>query len=325
MKAIALISGGLDSILAARLVREQHIEVVPVNFRIPFCHRGSALTPGASAFLGLPLTTVDIRSEFLDMLAHPRHGFGSNMNPCIDCKILMFRKAKELMSSLGADCVVTGEVVGQRPMSQHRRALDIIEKESGLEGMLLRPLCAHLLPETKAEKEGKVDRKALRGFSGRQRRPQMALAEQWGLSDYAQPSGGCLLTDPEFTRRLKELIDHKELSLENIDLLKFGRHFRLGPGAKLVVGRNQQENADIQSLAQEGDHLFMPDEATAGPTCLGRGRFDQECILRAAGIAARYCDTRQGMTNIICQKPGLARETIGVAPFTQEQVMTFRI
>ncbi len=325
MKAIALISGGLDSILAAKLVKDQRIEVVPVNFRIPFCHRGVSLLPGVSAFLGLPLTTVDIREEFLGMLMAPRHGFGSNMNPCIDCKILMFRKARELMSSLGADCVVTGEVLGQRPMSQHRKALDIIEKESGLEGMLLRPLCAQLLPETKAEKEGAVDRRSLRGFSGRQRRPQMTLAEQWGLNDYAQPSGGCLLTDPEFTRRLKELIAQKELSLENIDLLKFGRHFRLASGVKLVVGRNQQENADIQSLAQEGDYLFVPDEATAGPTSLGRGRFDEELLRRAAGIAARYCDVGQEMTDIICQKPGPARETIRVAPFHQEQVTVFRI
>lgn len=325
MKAIVLISGGLDSILAAKLIKEQNIEVIPVNFRIPFCHRNSAFPSRASAYLNAPLNTVDISKEFLQMLASPRHGFGSHMNPCIDCKILMFKKAKELMAVYQAECIVTGEVLGQRPMSQHRRALDIIEKESGLEGVLLRPLSAQLLPETIVEKEGKVSRRHLFNFSGRQRRPQMSLAQQLGIGEYAQPSGGCLLTDLEFTKRLKELIEHKELSLENIDLLKVGRHFRLGPGVKLVVGRNQKENADIQALAREGDYLFMPDETTAGPTSLGRGAFDQKMIQFACAITARYCDAKNEEATILCQKIPGEQKTIRISPLDQEQIDSYRI
>lgn len=325
MRAIALVSGGLDSILAAKLIKEQNIEVVPVNFTIPFCHRKAAFSSRVKAFLDAPLTTIDISEEFLKMLQHPRHGFGSHMNPCIDCKILMFKKAGELMRSLGAECVVTGEVLGQRPMSQHRRALDIIEKESGLQGALLRPLCAQLLPETIVEKEKKVSRSNLLNFSGRQRRPQMGLAEQLGLEDYAQPSGGCLLTDPEFTKRLKELIAHKELSLENIALLKSGRHFRLAPAAKLAVGRNQQENAALQALAQEGDYLFMPDETTAGPTALGRGAFDQEAILWACAITARYCDVKEEEVTLFCQKIPGESKAIRIKPLSRQQVDSYRI
>jgi tRNA-uridine 2-sulfurtransferase len=325
MKAIALVSGGLDSILAAKLVKEQGIEVVPVNFKIPFCHRTNAFTSRVAAFLNTPLTTIDISGEFLEMLSRPRHGFGSNMNPCIDCKILMFRKAKELMLSSGAECIVTGEVLGQRPMSQHRRALDIIEKESGLEGILLRPLSAQLLPETVAEKEGKVSRSSLLNFSGRQRRPQMGLAEQWGLNDYAQPSGGCLLTDPEFTKRLKELIEHNEMGLGSIELLKVGRHFRLAPGLKLVVGRNQKENAGIQALAQKGDYLVMPDETLAGPTALARGALDQETGRLACAITARYCDLKSEDVTLLCQKIPGEIKAIRTMALGQEQVDRYRI
>jgi tRNA U34 2-thiouridine synthase MnmA/TrmU len=212
------------------------------------------------------------------------------MNPCIDCKILMLTKARELMSHWGADFVVTGEVVGQRPMSQHKKALELIERKSDLKGLVLRPLSAKLLAETVPEREGWIDRNKLLDFSGRTRKPQMSLARDLKIENYPNASGGCLLTDPEFAKRLRDLLARQELSLTNIELLKVGRHFRIAPDAKLVVGRNQKEDELLVDLAQEGDYLFMPCEELAGPTSLGRGRMGEELIRVACQITCRYCD-----------------------------------
>jgi len=291
-----LISGGLDSILAARITKEQGIDVLPLNFKLPFCQRrkGAAEDAGMGAFvkksLDLALEVVDISADFLELVLSPRHGFGANMNPCIDCKVCMLKKARELMRPLNAQFVVTGEVLGQRPMSQHRKALDIIAKESGLEGLLLRPLCAGFLPETLPEKEGWVRREKLFKFSGRERRPQIGLAREFNIEGYPNPAGGCLLTDRNFSKRLKDLIRHHCLNLEEVGLLKIGRHFRLADNAKFIVGRNEGENRELESCAGEKDHLFMPDETTAGPTCLGRGEFTAGLIQLCARIASHYCD-----------------------------------
>ncbi|HTZ11079.1 MAG TPA: tRNA 4-thiouridine(8) synthase ThiI [Candidatus Margulisiibacteriota bacterium] len=293
MKAIALISGGLDSLLAARLIQEQDIEVIPLHFKIPFCQEKKD-NPGnadlAARALALPLKTSDIAEDFLRLLAKPKHGFGSQKNPCIDCKILMLAKAKKLMGKWGAGFVITGEVLGQRPMSQHKKALQVIERESGLEGLILRPLSAKLLAETIPEKSGWVKRDKLLSFSGRRRRPQMTLALEFMISKYANPAGGCLLTDPEFARRLNDLMAHQELKLEDIELLKLGRHFRVSQEAKLVVGRDESENLELTRLARSGDYLFMPTENMAGPTSLGRGKFNPELIRISCGITCRYCD-----------------------------------
>jgi tRNA U34 2-thiouridine synthase MnmA/TrmU len=297
MKAIALISGVLDSLLAARVIQGQGIEVIPLYFKIPFCQdRNNKLTHSpdnalqAARDLNLTLKVVDISEEFLGLLTKPKHGFGSLMNPCIDCKILMLIKAKGLLGEWGAQFVITGEVLGQRPMSQHKKALQIIEKESGLEGLVLRPLSAKLLPETTPEKSGWVKRDKLLSFSGRRRRPQMSLALEFMISEYANPAGGCLLTDPEFTRRLNDLMAHQELKIEDIELLKLGRHFRISEEAKLVVGRDELENLELTRLARAGDYLFMPTENMAGPTSLGRGKFSPELIGISCGITCRYCD-----------------------------------
>ncbi|MFH0827515.1 MAG: tRNA 4-thiouridine(8) synthase ThiI [Candidatus Omnitrophota bacterium] len=297
MKAIALISGGLDSLLAAKLIQGQGIQVIPLHFKIPFCHYNKDLqekTRGLSLLikgnLGEDLKDVDIRREFLGLLERPRHGFGSHMNPCIDCKILMLAKARQLMKEWQASFVVTGELLGQRPMSQHRQALQLIEKESGLEGLLLRPLSARRLPETIPEKEGWVDRNRLSDFCGRTRRPQMELAQSLDLKNYPNASGGCLLTDPEFAKRLKDLFLHHELSMDDIELLRYGRHFRLSPDAKLIVGRNEKENAALEQRARENDFLFYPSEELAGPTSLGRGVFPEELVRISCAITCRYCD-----------------------------------
>jgi len=296
MKAIALISGGLDSILAAKVIQGQGLEVLPLHFRIPFCHKAKD-SSGQQALvkdnLGLDLISVDLEEEFLEVLKSPRYGFGSNMNPCIDCKILMLSKAKNLMQELGADFVVTGEVLGQRPMSQHKQALSIIPRRAGLEGLVVRPLCARVLPETIPETKGWILREKLLNFNGRRRTPQFDLARQLQIKDYAWPSGGCLLTDPGFSRRLRELIEHKGMTTQGVGLLKFGRHFRLGTDAKLIVGRDEQEDNQLTGLAQAGDYIFMPPE-TAGSSALGRGNLTQDQIGLSCRIIARYCDKPAG-------------------------------
>ena len=311
MRAIALVSGGLDSILAARVIKEQGVDILPVHFEIPFCHRKKQTAPdkGVHALvnrgLAEELRVVDINVDFLELVLRPKHGFGSNMNPCIDCKIFMLKKAKALMKAWDAQFVVTGEVLGQRPMSQHRRALEIIEKESGLEGLLLRPLCAGILPETLPEKSLWVNRSKLFNFSGRSRRPQMELARELGIDKYPNPAGGCLLTDTQFSCRLRDLINHQALNMGNVRLLKLGRHFRLDAHSKLIVGRNEQENEELEAEAYAGDYLFMPDKTLAGPTCLGKGIFDRELMQISSQIAGRYCDSNGAKSvKIICYNKG---------------------
>ncbi|MDD2679330.1 MAG: tRNA 4-thiouridine(8) synthase ThiI [Candidatus Omnitrophica bacterium] len=332
MRAITLISGGLDSILAARIVKEQGVDVLPLNFKIPFCQRKSEAAAVADVKtlakngLGKDLKTIDLGAGFLELVLEPRYGFGANMNPCIDCKILMLRKAKGLLGPFGAQFIVTGEVLGQRPMSQHRKALEIIEKESGLEGLLLRPLCAGLLPETLPEKEGWVKRQGLFKFSGRERRPQMDLADKFNIKNYPNASGGCLLTDINFSRRLKDLMAHRQLSIENVELLKIGRHFRLSEQAKLIVGRNEGENKELEGRASNSDYLFMPDEALAGPTCLGRGEFNQELVRLSAGIACRYCDISAGQSaRIIYHQKGASPAALAVLPLDEAALKTLRL
>ena len=296
MKAIALVSGGLDSRLATHLVKEQGIEIIVFNFKTPFCLCDKKNSSGCHSeslavarSLALEFKIEHVTDEYFTIIKDPKHGYGANMNPCIDCRILLFKKAKELMQREGASFVITGEVLGQRPMSQHRQALKIIEQESGLEGLVLRPLSAKLLPETIPEKEGWVSREKLLNFSGRTRRPQMALAKNFEIKDYPCSAGGCLLTDPGFSQRMKDLLKYEELNLNNVELLKLGRHFRIAQNAKLIVGRDELENERLASLAKAGDYLFMPKDI-AGPTALGRGVFNTDLIQLSCGITSRYCD-----------------------------------
>lgn len=333
MKAIALISGGLDSILAARVVKEEGIEVIPVHFKIPFCHLQQesnlqSLDRLIKEVLGMDLKKIDIGKDFLGLIENPRHGFGANMNPCIDCKILMLSKAKELLPSLDASFVVTGEVLGQRPMSQNKPALNIIAKKSGLEGLVLRPLSAKVLAETMPEAKGWISRARLLNFSGRTRKPQIALADKYKIKGYAQPAGGCLLTYKDFSKRLADLMNHKILSLENVELLKFGRHFRLSPEAKLVVGRNEKENNILFGLAQANDYLFFPQEDLAGPHSLGRGCFSPELIRLACGITRYHCDLKDDIKiNIFYRRlPEKEKYSLAMKPYVDSgQIDAFRI
>lgn len=292
-KAIGLLSGGLDSTLAARLMLEQGIEVEAVNFMTVFCtctSRGSSCLSSQKAAdkLGIPLTVVDVSEEYLDIVKQPRFGYGSGLNPCIDCRIFCFKKAKEYMQKKGASFVFTGEVLGQRPMSQLRQAMGIIERESGLKGYLLRPLSAKLFPPTIPEEKGIVDRNRLLAIAGRSRKTQITLAKNFNIKDYPCSSGGCLLTDKGFAARMKDLMKYRpDFTLSDVQLLKYGRHFRFSPKVKLVVGRNEEENFKIAALKRESDVMFRAEEPL-GPISLLCGGSEKDFIDEAASIIARY-------------------------------------
>ena len=295
--AIALISGGLDSQLAAKLVLEQGVEVTGIHFVSIF---NVAPKPGekssaerAAETLGIPLLSEDITARQLAILSDPPHGFGSAANPCIDCHMAMLKAAAARMGETGADFIVSGEVVGQRPMSQRRPVLEMIDQETGLAGLILRPLSAKILPETKPESAGLVDREKLEGIEGRSRIRQMELARNLGIRGYPSPAGGCLLTDRGFGARVHDLLAHGELDLNNARLLKLGRHYRLGVRTKAVVGREEPENYAIEELAREGDLLIDLAEMT-GPMCLLRGdEKTEEFIRTAASLAARVSRARE--------------------------------
>jgi tRNA U34 2-thiouridine synthase MnmA/TrmU len=287
IKALALISGGLDSLLAAKLIHDQGIEVIAVHFKIPFCKLDIKENFPA---VGIKIIEMDLGEEFLKLILQPRYGFGTNMNPCIDCKILMFSKAKAMMEELGAKFIITGEVLGQRPMSQNKQALQLIKKQSGLDDLLLRPLSAQFFPPTLAEKEGWVKREKLLNFNGRRRNPQTQLAKDMGILKFATPAGGCLLTDADYSRRLEELLKHKELNLDNLALLKTGRHFRIGDNTRLVVGRNKSENDLLEQLAKADDYLLSPQKNLAGPSALIRGFIKKDLISLSSEIVCAYTD-----------------------------------
>ena len=293
MKAIALLSGGLDSTIAARVMMEQGVELEALNFMTVFCtctNRGATCLASQKAVetLGIPLKVFNVSEEYLDVVKHPKHGYGRNMNPCIDCRIFMLKKAKAYMEESGAVFIVTGEVLGQRPMSQRKDAMHLIEKEAGLEGFILRPLSAKVLPITIPEREGWVDRERLLNISGRSRKPQIELADHYGIHDYPCPAGGCLLTDPGFTKRMKDLMVYDpQFSLNDVHLLKMGRHFRFSNGVKLVVGRNEEENQKIQTFAQ-GEDILLKVSGFPGPLSLLRGKLNEGDIEKAAAITVHY-------------------------------------
>jgi tRNA-specific 2-thiouridylase len=288
MKAICVFSGGLDSMLAAELIRAQGIDVLGLFFETPFFSANKARESAQS--MDLPLEVVDITKRHLDMIKHPKHGYGSNMNPCIDCHALMFKIAGEMLEKEGADFILTGEVLGQRPMSQNKKALAQIANESGLGGLLLRPLSAKRLPVTIPEEKGWVKRELLMDFQGRSRKPQMELARTLNIEGYPSPAGGCLLTEKVFSRRLRDLFSSQSnQDLREIELLKLGRHFRISPHAKLVVGRNEGENKKIRTLSGQND-LILISTSVPGPTVLLSGSFSNASLELAAAITASYSD-----------------------------------
>jgi tRNA U34 2-thiouridine synthase MnmA/TrmU len=287
MKAVALISGGLDSILAVKIILEQGIEVIGVNFFSPFF--GSDAARRCAEDVGISFMSVDISEEYLPILKNPRYGFGKNLNPCIDCHGFMLKKAHKIMKDIGAEFVITGEVLGSRPKSQNRNALRIVEKVSGLNRLLLRPLSAKLLDITIPEERGWVNRELLFDIHGRSRRRQLELAKEFGITQYSQPAGGCLLTDVSFSRRLRDVMRYSEPTVNDIELLKIGRHFRLSDKTKIIVGRCHEENDALLRLLRPGD-VWLKTQKYPGPVTVVRGDINEDIIIRAAALCARYSD-----------------------------------
>ena len=293
VKAIALLSGGLDSTLAAAIVRQAGIEVIGLYIRILFDtnRKRSQRIAAAAREAGIPLRTLDLSEEHLDVVRHPRHGYGSRMNPCIDCRIFMLKAAKRVMEEEGAQFVITGEVLGQRPMSQHLRSLLQVAEESGLEDRLLRPLSANLLPEALPVKKGWICSEDLLALQGRGRQEQIALAACLGIRDYPQPAGGCLLLEKVYAARLRDAFSHRgknAMVKEDFLLLRYGRHFRLSPRTKVIVGRNEQENEILTGFTP--GRIWIEPVDTVGPLTLVEGKPSDEELLLVASLAARYCD-----------------------------------
>jgi len=326
VKVLALLSGGLDSTLAVKIVQDLGMDVEAVHFTTPFCQCDKCAVNAVGEELRIKIHHLFSGEDFLDLLMDPLHGYGSQMNICIDCRILMLRKAKELAEKIGAEYFVTGEVLNERPFSQRLPAMRLIEKEAGLEGRILRPLSAKLLPETELEKKGLIDRGALHSISGRRRTPQMSLAEELGLRDYPCPSGGCLLTDPQFARRLRDHLFHEgRPTLEQIALLRLGRHFRMG-AAKIVVGRNEEENPALLAIAERRAMPHMSAVEYVGPVTLVLGGRDDEIVEKAAAITARYSDAPRGApVEVRYTNEVGATTTLLAIPIEDEELEKWRI
>jgi tRNA-specific 2-thiouridylase len=318
-KAVALMSTGLDSLLSAKIVRDRGVEVHGLHCTFEF-----GFTPGPSRKdvlkslidpMGIPLHVLDITEPYMEVMRRPAHGFGSAVNPCIDCHLFMLRRAKELMSLIGADFVVTGEVVGQRPMSQNRPTLFHIEKQADLRRLILRPLSAKALPVTIPEEKGWVDRETLYGITGRGRRTQEALASQLGIDRYFQPAGGCILTDPFYAKRIKAFIrfrGQEALTSEVMNLCRHGRHFWLDNGRWVIVGREEKDNEAIQRLAA-GKWIFEAVDYE-GPTVVADGLSGDEEAGRVASMLVRYVNKRKGdEIRVRCRRDGEERTLLARA------------
>lgn len=294
-KAISLFSGGLDSMLAAKIVADLGVEVELVHFSSVFFFNTMFDEKTEHCYklandLGLKLTVIDISLEITNVIKNPRYGYGKNMNPCIDCHTFMVKKSVEYMKKVGADFIITGEVLNERPMSQTKTSLGLVEKRSQSEGFLLRPLSAKLLKPTVVEQKGLIDREKLYAIRGRSRKPQIELAEKLGIKEYSQPAGGCMLTEKVFSSRLRDVIDNiPNFSLTDINFLKIGRHFRISPRFKLIVGRDEKENDLLLNMLEKDDICFHP-SSVAGPIAVGRGVFTREDVLLGCSIVARYSD-----------------------------------
>ena len=287
VRALGLCSGGLDSMLAGLILRDQGIIVEWITFETPFF--SSARARKASHLTGIPLMVKSITSDYLEMLKNPPGGYGKYMNPCLDCHSMMFRLAGEIMNERGFDFLFSGEVLGQRPMSQARPSLRYVEKHSGFDGYILRPLCAKRLPETIPEKQGLVNREQLLDLAGRSRKPQIKLANTFGIKEYPTPAGGCLLTDKGFSRRLKDFFDHQATWTENeLYLLRFGRHLRVDENTKIIIGRTQDDNQNILNYHDPAADTILKVKDYPGPITLVPRGDSREMLTLAASICAGY-------------------------------------
>ena len=336
-KAVSLISGGLDSLLATKAILEQGIHVEGINFFTGFCveghthairkkdkdkpKRNNALWVAEQ--LGIKLHIVDIVDEYKDVLLNPKHGYGANMNPCLDCKIFMVHKAQEWIEENGFDFIITGEVIGQRPMSQRKDTMPVVARESGADDRLLRPFCAKNLPPTLPEREGWIKRDELFDFSGRNRKPQIALAAKYGFSDYASPAGGCcFLTDENYSKKLVDLWQargHRDYEMDDIMLLKVGRHIRPSANFKLIVGREEGENKFLQGYAK----TFISIKTTShpGPLVLVDGVANDADLELASRIAARFSQGKNTDSVMVeTRRPNGEIKTLDVCPIKASEM-----
>lgn len=336
-KAVALISGGLDSLLAARLMLDQGVHVEGINFYTGFCveghthairnqdrnrpKRNNALW--CAEQLGIKLHIVDVIEEYKDIVINPKHGYGANLNPCLDCKGFMVGKAREWMEQHGFDFIITGEVIGQRPMSQRRDTMPVVARESGAFDRLLRPLSAKLLAPSLPEREGWVDRNELFDINGRSRKAQIALAEKYGFVDYAQPAGGCcFLTNQQYSHKLADLWQArgtKRYELDDIMLLKVGRHLRPRPYFKLIIGRDEGENNFLSGYRNQFTHLYATSHT--GPMVLLDGAAGEDDLKLAARLTARFGQGRAAASvNVTITDPSGAARTFKVPPLSPDQI-----
>jgi len=336
-KAVALISGGLDSMLAARVIQDHGVHVEGINFFTGFCVEGhthairrkDAARPKRNNALwvadqlGIRLHIIDVIEEYKDIVLNPKHGYGAHINPCLDCKGFMVGKAREWMEENGFDFIITGEVLGQRPMSQRRDTLPVIARESGANDLLLRPLCAKLLAPTVPEREGWVDRNRLHDFNGRSRKPQITLAVHYGLHDYAQPAGGCcFLTNEQYSVKITDLWQsrgHRDYELDDIILLKIGRHIRPRPHFKLIVGREDGENKFLEGYKNR--YTAFRASSHSGPLALLDGTANEDDLQLAARLVARYGKGKDaGQVSVEISGLGQPPRTIEVRPLSPDEI-----
>ena len=329
-KVVALLSGGLDSQLAIKMMQEQGFDVSAVAIKTPFCDfdcgRGCGFEIRERADdLDVNLKTVYLGDEYIEMLKHPKHGIGAGFNPCIDCRSMMFDAAKKHMEEIGAEFIISGEVLGQRPMSQHAPALRTIENESDLVGKIVRPLSAALLPETDPEKDGLIKRENLGMIRGRTRRGQLDMAKKYGIENPPNAGGGCLLTEPHFGIKAKDLFSHtKNPTINDIDLLKIGRHFRLDEETKFIVGRNKDENEMIKAIALPGD-ILLEAKDFVGPVSILRGSNAKEHLKFASSVTLRYSDAPNNEQAIVSIRDNDLVEEIGSQSAEEESYIQFRM
>lgn len=324
-KALALLSGGLDSTLAVKLILDKGIDVEALNFVSPFClcGRGGCGASEVAKNLNIPLKVVSVGEEYLKIVRKPKFGYGKNMNPCIDCRIFILKKAKQYAKEIKAAFIFTGEVLGERPMSQHMKALNLIEKEAGLEGKILRPLSAKLLQKTEAEKSGLVNREELLDIRGRSRKRQIGLAKEFKITDYPCPAGGCLLTYKEFAGKLRDLFEHKKrVSLKDVQLLKVGRHYRYGKN-KIIVGRNEGENKTLLQMKTKDEYYFEA-QGCGSPITLLQGSRTKEAIRKAACLTVYHSDQKTGKILVKFGKKSLDRSLIVPIP-SKEEIEQLRV
>jgi tRNA U34 2-thiouridine synthase MnmA/TrmU len=326
--AISLISGGLDSILATKLIIEQNIEIIGLTFKLPF------LTSDSNAYIKENIcdpykikyifTDLSKSKKYYNLIKNPKFGYGKNLNPCIDCHLLMLKLAKNVMKEQGADFIITGDVLGERPMSQRKSILKIIDREAGLTGKVLRPLSAKCLDITEPEKKGLVAREGLLAICGRSRKEQLRLAKKYKLRDYATPAGGCLLTEKDYCRKVKDLIKYDQLSSKHVSLLRVGRHFRLSEKAKLIVGRNEIENETLKEIWKAPD-IYFESRSITGPSAILIGKADPKLIKKSAAIIASYTKAKANVTfEVLTRKKGLPK-LIDIKPLSKKTVSAMRI